>query len=152
VNAINKVEGRSGKNGQWLDAIELTSQGNTHRNLYVAFLVHEYELDSSGLAGLHELAMNSHVVKTSLRCYELHPFLASSGFEPVYFYGGKMVSSAVDITRLESLANTLAQGLESLLAEFKRRQDDESKQLSRYKCIAAQVCENSLLTPPPLFT
>lgn len=63
-----------------------------------------------------------------------------------------MASSAVDIARLESLANTLAQGLESLLAELKRRQDEESKQLARYKCIAAQVCETFLTTLPPSFT
>jgi predicted ATP-grasp superfamily ATP-dependent carboligase len=51
-----------------------------------------------------------------------------------------MASAEVDIARLENLANTLAQGLESLLAEVKQRQDEESKQLSKYKCIAAQAC------------
>jgi hypothetical protein len=59
-----------------------------------------------------------------------------------------MTSSSVDIARIEGLANTLAQGLESLLAELSRRQDEESKQLLRYKCIAAQVCEISLITLP----
>lgn len=51
-----------------------------------------------------------------------------------------MACSTVDIARLESIASTLAQGLESLIAEVKRRQDEEYKQLSKYKCIAAQVC------------
>ena len=50
-----------------------------------------------------------------------------------------MATSTVDIDKLESLANTLAQGLETLLAEIKQRQDDEAKQLSKYKFIAAQV-------------
>lgn len=60
-----------------------------------------------------------------------------------------MTSSSVDVARIEGLANTLAQGLESLLAELKRRQDEESQQLLRYKCIAAQVCEISLTPLPP---
>ena len=60
-----------------------------------------------------------------------------------------MASDGVDIARLENLANTLAQGLESLLAEVKQRQDEESKQLSKYKCIAAQVCKSFHILFPP---
>jgi hypothetical protein len=50
-----------------------------------------------------------------------------------------MTSHSLDIAKLESLANTLAQGLETLLAEIQSRQNDESKRLAKYKCLAAQV-------------
>ena len=51
-----------------------------------------------------------------------------------------MTSSTIDIAKLEGLANALAQGLEALLAEVRTRQEDESKRLANYKCLAAQVC------------
>lgn len=70
-------------------------------------------------------------------------------FESRYIQIRGMTSSSVDVARVEGLANTLAQGLESLLVELKRRQGEESKQLLRYKYIAAQVCEISLTTLPP---
>lgn len=50
-----------------------------------------------------------------------------------------MASHTVDIAKLESLANTIAHGLETLLAEVHSRQKDESKHLIKYRCLAAQV-------------
>ena len=106
-------------------------------------------LDSVDLFAASSLTIGLRFLSASNIASRPHAANGGHSLNPLRSKFGDMASTTIDIAKLEGLANALTQGLETLLAEVMKRQEDESQRLSKYKCLAAQVCALLMLRNLP---